>query len=291
MFATLLGALPRPPLSAEADPEAILDSILGAQLECGIEPLTDGGWPVHPTDAVAAWRAADARTTTVVKAVIVGPYTAGVPRGGSVERLRAIIAALADAGCPLVEVAEPGATRIGTDLAERDRFRDVHDRLLAGLHDAAGQHCSLAITGGSADAAGAETILEPPYASLAVDLIAGPDNWRLVRVAPRERGIICGALSPVPGSEDGPETLLWAAAYAASSAGRGPDRVGVASASSLAALSWDAAMGKLASLAEAVRIAALPDAERLAALDPRAIDARSAALGRYEPGARAPRDR
>ena len=49
-------------------------------------------------------------------------------------------------------------------------------------------------------------------------------------------------------------------------------------------------MGKLASLAEAVRIAAMPDAERLAALDPRAIDARSAALGRYEPRRRGPRD-
>ena len=43
-----------------------------------------------------------------------------------------------------------------------------------------GTHLSLAITGGNADEAGIETILAAPYASLAVDLIAGPDNWRLV---------------------------------------------------------------------------------------------------------------
>ena len=134
-----------------------------------------------------------------------------------------------------------------------------------------------------ADAAGAATILEPPYASLAVDLIAGPDNWRLVRATPGDRGIVCGALSPREGSDDGPETLLWAAAYAASSGGRGPSRVGLATASSLAGLPWPVAARKLDRLADAARIAVLPREERLRAMDPRAIDARSAALGRYEP--------
>ena len=36
------------------------------------------------------------------------------------------------------------------------------------------------MTGGNADGAGVETLLAAPYASLAVDLIDGPDNWRLV---------------------------------------------------------------------------------------------------------------
>lgn len=283
MFATLLGALPRPPLPESATPAEILDAIVSAQAERGFEPLTDGGWPTDRDDPIAAFRSIMARTDRIAKAVIAGPYGANVERGGSVERWRAAIAGLADAGCRWVEVAEPEAARIGDDGDERDRFRDLHDRLLAGLDGVPDLHLSLAITGGSADGAGAATILEPPYASLAVDLIAGPDNWRLVRATPGDRGIVCGALSPRDGSDDGPELLLWAAGYAASSAGRGPSRVGLATASSLAALPWAVAERKLDRLADAARIAVLPREERLRAIDPRAIDARSAALGRYEP--------
>jgi hypothetical protein len=44
----------------------------------------------------------------------------------------------------------------------------------------------------------------------------------------------------------------------------------------------DVATAKLAALAEAARKAALPDDELVRQLDPRAIDARSAALGRAE---------
>src|SRR4029077_6609759 len=96
-------------------------------------------------------------------------------------------------------------------------FARAHERLLQGMD---GIHVSLAIVGGAADTAGVETILAAPYPSLAVDLIDGPDNWRLVRAVPGDRGIVCGALSTQPGSEDGPETLIWAAAYAASANGR-----------------------------------------------------------------------
>ncbi len=292
MFATLLGPLPRPPLAADATREAILDAIVAAQVEAGFEPVTDGGWPLVPDDPVAAWRATAGRTDRAVKAVIAGPYTSGIPSGGSVEALRDVVRGLAAAGCPMVEVAEPAAVGIGADVSGRSRFRDLHDRLLDGLvgqgpaaPGLAGTHLSLAITGGAADAAGPATILGPAYASLAVDLIAGPDNWRLVRAAPGDRGIVCGALSPVERSDDGPETLLWAAAYAAGSAGRGPARVGLATASSLAALPWPVALAKLARLGEAVRLAGLPQDERLVAMDPRAVDSRSAALGRYEPAA------
>ena len=48
----------------------------------------------------------------------------------------------------------------------------------------AGTHLSLAMAGEAADAAGVETVLAAPYASLALDLIAGPDNWNLVARAP-----------------------------------------------------------------------------------------------------------
>jgi hypothetical protein len=296
VFATLLGPLPRPPLADDATPEAILDAVVAAQVEAGLEPVTDGGWPLVPGDPAASWQATSARTDRAAKAVLIGPYTSGISTGGPLEDLRDRIRELIAAGCPMVEIAEPAAVDIGADETERARFGDLHDRLLDGLAASgsdgnSGTHLSLAITGGSADTAGAATILSPPYASLAVDLIAGPDNWRLVTAAPGDRGIVCGALSASEGSDDGPELLLWAAAHAAGG-GRGPARVGLATASSLAALTWPVAMTKLAGLAEAVRLAGLPRDERLAALDPRAVDSRSAALGRYEPaGARPTRRR
>ena len=167
----------------------------------------------------------------------------------------AILRALAAAGCPLIEIHEPAATAIGADATERALFREAHLRLLDGLE---GTHLSLAITGGSADAAGVDTILAAPYASLAVDLIAGPDNWRLVADAPGDIGIVCGALSPAADGDDGPEVLLWAAAYAASTGARGPDRVGLATASSLAGLPWPDAVHKLERLGAAARLAEAP---------------------------------
>jgi hypothetical protein len=282
LFATLLGSLPRPSsVAAVASSEALLDAVLAAQAEAGLGLLTDGGWPLDPIDAVGAWRATAARADRPVKAVLTGPLTAGLAIGGDVRELRSTIERLAEAGCPWVEIDEPAAIAIGTDEAARARFLDLHGRLLDGLE---GVHVSLAITGGSADDAGAETILEPPYASLALDLIAGPDNWRLVTAAPPERGIVCGALSPRPDSDDGPEILLWAVGHA--SAGRGSARVGLASASSLAALPWEVAVAKLARLGEAARLADLPLEERRSKVDPRAVDSRSAALGRYSPRAR-----
>ena len=199
------------------------------------------------------------------------------------DRARALNAALrelAAAGCPLIEVHEPAATAIGADEVERALFREAHLRLLDGLE---GTHVSLALTGGNVDAAGIETLLAAPYASLAVDLIAGPDNWRLVVATPGDRGIVCGALSAAPGSDDGPELLLWAVGYAASTGGRGPARVGLASASSLAGLPWEVALRKLERLGEAARLADQPADTRMRALDPRAVSSRSAALGRVDP--------
>ena len=277
MFATLLGSLPRPSLPDDAAPEAILDAVIELQAEHGLEPIIDGGWAIERDDPVAAWRSTAARTDRLVKAVIDGPYTAGLP----VAEVRAIVLALADAGCGWIEVHEPAATTIGTDVDARARFADAHVTLTADLGE--GLHLSLAITGGHADTAGIETVLAGAYASLALDLIDGPDNWRLATTTPTNVGLICGALSKRAGSDDGPELLLWAVGYAASTRGRGPARVGLATAGSLTALPWDIAATKVRRLGEAARLAAAPMDERLTAVDPRAIDARSAGLGRYEP--------
>lgn len=306
MFATLLGPLPRPPLDRDADPEALLAAVLRAQELVGLEPLIDAGFGIGDT-VTERWRTTAGLTDRPVKATILGPMSAmyavahnvvGQTDGNATsatgpldhgawadasyraaESLNADLLELTAAGCPWIEIHEPVATEIGADEGRRRIFREAHGRMLAGV---SGAHLSLAITGGNADAAGADTLLSAPYASLAVDLVAGPDNWRVVVATPVERGVVCGVLSAARDADDRPEVLLWAAGYAASTGGRGPARVGIASASSLAALAWEVAVRKLWILGEAARLADLPPEERRRQLDPRAVDSRSAALGRVE---------
>src|SRR6478735_10892811 len=282
MFATLLGALPRPPLPEGASTEALLEVVVRAQEAAGLDPISDGGL-LTSEDPVAAWRATTGLTDRAVKAVLLGPYSRDAREAtvATADALNHVVRDLVDAGCPLVEIHEPAATRIGSDPDERARFRDLHQRLLDSV---TGTHLSLAITGGDAKATGVDTLLAAPYASLAVDRIAGPDNWNLVVRTPGDRGVICGALSAEADSDDGPEMIVWAAGYATSTGGRGPDRVGIATASSLAHLPWDVTVAKMTRLGEALQISTASPDERRAALDPRAIDSRSAALGRYEPG-------
>lgn len=275
MFATLLGPLPRPPLPDAASLEALLDACLDLQVEHGLEPLTDGGWPLDGAP-VEVWRSTAKRTDRLVKAVVDGPLTSKRP----VDDVRADLLALADAGCRWIEVHEPAATTIGAEPDAQARFADLHRTLTADL--ALDVHLSLAITGGAANDAGIDSILAGAYASLALDLIDGPDNWYLAVAAPTERGVVCGALSAHPGSDDGPELLLWAARYAAASKGRGIERVGLATSGSLAALPWDIAATKVRRLGEAARLVTAPPEERRQALDPMAVDKRSAALGRVE---------
>jgi methionine synthase II (cobalamin-independent) len=286
VFATLLGALPRPPLDTEAPAEALVEAAVRAQEAAGLEPVTDGGLR-GDAPSVGGWEATARLTPSAVKQAVLGPYSEGRAGGADTATrtpttlarataLNRLLRDLATAGCPLVEIHEPAVVAIGADEAERALFREAHLRLLDGV---AGTHPSLAITGGNADVAGIETVLAAPYASLAVDLVAGPDNWRLVADAPGECGIVCGALSALADSNDGPEVLLWAAGYAASMRGRGPDRIGLATASSLAALDWDVAITKLERLGAAARLAVASLDERLTAFDPRAVSSRPAALG------------
>jgi methionine synthase II (cobalamin-independent) len=285
MFATLIGGLPRPPLEADAPAEALVEAAVRAQEDAGLEPITDADLRTG-RPSVAAWEATARFTSLAVKQAVIGPYTAARGAGAGHEaamdratELNRLLRDLAAAGCPLLEVHEPAGIHLGADDVQRALFREAHLRLLDGIGDT---HVSLVLTGGNADAAGIDTLLAAPYRSLAVDLIAGPDNWRLVVAAPREIGIVCGALSPKAESYDGPETLLWAAGYAASTGGRGRDRVGLATASSLAALPWDIAVAKLERLGSAARLADAPADERVEGMDPRAVSSRAAALGSAE---------
>lgn len=328
MFATLLGSLPRP-TGADGQPigddDAAIVAVLEAQAEAGLEPFTDGRLRGSGSFAAVAalrgldpgpnglrlsemptwdapltvddWQFAAQHTDGVVKQALPGPYTLGRRFGAAdldattiafARALRSEILALADAGCPLIEIEEPDAHLIGGSETERRRFSEAHGLLLDGL---TGVHCSLAIIGGNADTAGIETILAAPYASLAVDLITGPDNWRLVTSTPGDRGIICGVLSTLGSSDDAPDLLLWAAAYASASEGRGIARVGLGTAGGLDGLTWEVAVRKMNALGKAARLAQLPIADVAAHLDPRAIDIKSAAAGRFVPrtGGRRPR--
>jgi len=289
MFATLLGGLPRPP-STDADGEdQAVRAVLAAQDRAGLELLADGGFRNGPA-TVAHWQFAAAATQRPVKQVLAGPYSAGQAGStNSAERRRLTLAAaealngeiraLRIVGCSFVQIDEPAAVVIGAGARERALFAEAHRRL---TEDVGEIHLSLALTGGNADTADAATFFDLPYASYAFDLIAGPDNWRLITLAPWDRGIVCGAMSAAAGGDERPETLVWAAHYAAS--GRGLERVGLANAPGLEALPWEVAIVKLARVAEAARIAALPSADALAeSLDPRAVSSRSAALGRAAP--------
>jgi methionine synthase II (cobalamin-independent) len=246
---------------------------------------------------VEAWRVTAALTDRAVKQALPGPYTLGrrIALHGLTntlearERLTLALAkalrrevdALAAVGCPLVEIEEAEAHRIGDDEAERRLFREAHRRLAEGV---TGTHLSLSIVGGAADGAGPEAIFDAPYASYAFDLIAGPDNWRLVTHAPADRGVIVGVQSGREAQDEPKEVMLWAAHYAASTGGRGLVRVGLGSAAGYAGCSWAAALRKMAKLGETARLASMPPSEELArSLDPRAVSSRRAALGHDAP--------
>ena len=286
MFATLLGGLPRPPVREAATSAELVAAAVSAQAEAGLEPLVDGGlWGSQELGTVVErWRATAELTDRAVKAVVEGPWSATPDIGrrdltAAADATNAVLKELAAAGCPLVEIHEPAAVTLGDDASAHERFVETQLRLLDGV-DELGLHASLAITGGDADRAGIATLLAAPYSSLALDLVRGPDNWRLAAAAPRATGIVCGAMTADVAGDETVEILIYALNYAASTGGRGPARVGVASAGSLAGVPWDVAERRMQRLGEAVRLAQASPDERAAALDPRAISIRSAALGR-----------
>jgi methionine synthase II (cobalamin-independent) len=289
MFSTLLGSLPAIDDSWADESAAIARNV--ADLEAaGLELVSDGLPAADPGDdparIAARWSAAAGATSRAVKQAIAGPWSGSRGSGSDsvsplerASRARAIVDAVAAAGCPFIEIVEPDASSIATDATDRERFVAAHRALLDGLD---GVHVSLTLTGGDLDGAGPSTFFDLPYPSFAFDLIDGPDNWRLIAAAPADRGIVCGALAARADGDETREVLVWAAQYAASTGGRGLERVGLANASSLAALPRDVALRKLRRIAEASRIASESSSDELARrLDPRAFGGR-----RNRPGAR-----
>ena len=304
-FSMLGGSCPAPDVAA-----AVADQVVA-----GLDPVTPGV-PTVPREAAAAaalvaairegrgsgaleaWSVAVAAVgdAAAAAAALPGPWSLAAcaapgPAGAGRrtlaielgEALAAEAAALAAAGCPLVRVDEPVALDAGVDDASRDAFATAHRRLTT---DAPPTHLTLALTGGSHEDLGARTLADLPYASFLFDLIDGPDDWRLLARLPGDRGTVCGVVHPTLALGDAPEILVWAALYAASTAGRGLARVGLSTTGDLGSLDREAARAKLRALGEGARIAGLPRDEMARSLDPRALDLRSAALGTWAPDPR-----
>jgi hypothetical protein len=292
------------PARLEVATEELVAEVVGAQAAAGLDLVTDGQvrWPDLGAAILGAlgqgdtgddgllartWRATAALSDRVTAQAVPGPYSLGRRvherldpgrRTGFThelaDRLAGELAALATAGCQLVEVEEPAAIGIGRDgdedvnEAERALFASAQARLLA---DASGLHAMLVIAGGSACEAGAPTILDAPYQSYLLDLIEGPDNWYLARAVPGDRGIVCGALRPESVADQAPE-LVWAARYAASSNGRGPERVGLANGTPLVGQDPRSVRRAVDALVRATRLAPLPPEQAVAeGLDQRAF--------------------
>jgi hypothetical protein len=196
------------------------------------------------------------------------------------ERLAVALAALADAGCPVVEIHEPSATLPGGPGAG-EAFSSVHRALLGRLP--ADAHATLAITGGDAEALGPGPLFGLAYRSYLFDLIAGPDSWRTIAKAPGDRGVIVGVADATGAREARLEEVAWAAGYAASLGERGMARVGLAPSGGLEALEPARARALIGLLGEAARLLVGDPDELLRRFDPRAVDVRSAARGAYRP--------
>lgn len=218
--------------------------------------------------SVRDWQFADGETDLTVKQTLVGPYTLAAlaePNQGRGrtrlalefgEALNAEVRALAAAGCPMMEIDEPMALRIGDDAREWATFRGTHDRLTAAIGDRPGVHLSLGLWGGQIHPSGHATLIDLPYRSYLVDVLAGPPAWRFIASVPPERGIIAGAADVQTQTLDETEVLVWAMAWAARG-DRGSNRVGLAPNGTLAFVGRHFAHRKAQRCGEAIHIASM----------------------------------
>lgn len=292
MFATIIGPYPGVPgARSEADR---LTAVIEDQLDAGLGMLTDGR--VHrvgadPGPVVEAWRAADAvghhlaaergLEPPLLKACLLGPWSAadGEPDGvpTATQRLRPAIEALFEAGAPVVQLTEPGVGAIdAADTGSHALLSGALEHLAETA--SAGGHLSLALAGGGPTAVPPERLMVG-FGSHLFDLITSPDDWGLCARVPGAAGLVVGVVDARTTRAGALEVGVWGARYAASMAGRGPMRTGVCPGAGIERLGRDAARALLAFTAEVARKADLSDRDLVTTLDPRAVDARSAALG------------
>ena len=291
MFATLIGPYPQ----IDGDAHARLVATIGDQLEAGLGMLSDGllhdPRTTSPAAIVRAWQAADVVgrelataagiEPPLIKACLTGPWSAGYRDARSVTRhVRPAIASLFDAGAPVVQLTESTLGDIDpADESLLDQLGSGLDAVTAGVDG----HLSLAVAGGRPTRVPFERLFAAPFASYLFDLIRSPDDWNLCARAPATSGLVVGVGDARTTDPDTEAVSVWGARYAASLGGRGTGRVGLAMSAGLESLPREIARAKLTALAEAGRKADLSGEELAKVIDPRAVDARSAALGRYEP--------
>lgn len=296
MFATLIGPYPDIPGAATEDER--LAGVIEDQLDAGLGMLADGRPSragTDPAGVVAAWRAADAMgrrlaaerglEPPLVKACLEGPWTAAegdrTRVAVAVGSLAMVIDALFEAGAPVVQLTERPEGAIDGSAGHPS---DVPTEALEALANrVVGRgHLSLAVLGD-----GPATL--PPgrlpvgFASYLFDLIGSPDDWNACARVPGECGLIVGVVDARSARAGAREVGVWGARYAASMGGRGAARTGICPGAGIERLDRDAARALLAFTADVARAADLSDEELRGELDPKAIDARSAALGRGEP--------
>ena len=97
-------------------------------------------------------------------------------------------------------------------------------------------------------------LIELPYLSYLVDVLAGPYAWRFIAALPPERGVIAGAADVQTETLPETEVLVWAMAWAARGE-RGSKRVGVSPNGTLAVLSRHFAHRKAQRCGESVTVA------------------------------------
>ncbi len=217
---------------------------------------------------VRDWQFAAEQSELIVKQTLLGPYTlAALAEPDSVARRRSVALALGEAlnaelhdlaaaGCPMIEIDEPFVMLLGDDAGEWSSVRAAQGRLTAGLTDRSEVHLSLGLWGGDVHRAGYEALLEPPYKSYLVDVLAGSSAWQFIGVVPPERGIIVGAADARTERPDETEVLVWAMAWAAAR-DRGSARVGVAPNGSLRTIGRHYAHRKCLGLGEALKVASM----------------------------------
>jgi 5-methyltetrahydropteroyltriglutamate--homocysteine methyltransferase len=249
-------------------------------------PVVNG--PVRWTRPVLVrdWQFAEGESDLLVKQTLIGPYTLAAlaePAPGRQrehlaqelgDALNAEIRALVEAGCPIVEIDEPLALQIGDEPGEWQTLRIAHERLSAGAEDRSVIHLSLGLWGGTIDESGHAPLIELPYSSYLVDVLAGPSAWRFIESVPADRGIIVGAGDAHSEALDETEVLVWAMAWAAQRE-RGAQRVGVAPNGSLTFVGRHFAHRKAQRMGESVHIASMGPLQDVAeALDENPLSSR-----------------
>lgn len=244
-------------------------------------PVATGPVTWRAPITVRDWEFVNRETELWAKQVLLGPYTLAAltaPPGRDRGRLAAELGEalgqelreLAVAGCPMIEIDEPLALRIGGDAREWRAFSAAHRSLTKGFGGTADEgvsHLSLGLWGGQVDPAAHAPLLDLPYLSYLVDVRSGPSAWRFIAAAPPERGIVVGAEDVGTEKLEDTEVLVWAMAWAARG-GRGQQRVGVSPNGSLALVDRHFAHRKAQRCAEAVTVASAGPLEEVAvALD------------------------